>query len=132
MSIHYLHNNNILHRDIKSANIFLSSWGICKLGDFGFSIAEKEKEKEDDQCLLGTPYYMAPELWNELPGNKTTDIWALGILLYEIFALDRPFNGNNLEEMKDNIINTPLCFPQNMPHNIKAYVHVYIHICTGE
>lgn len=86
-----LHKNSIIHRDIKSANIFFSN-GIAKLGDLNVS-----KIAEDGLCSTqtGTPYYTSPEIWiGEGYGNKC-DIWSTGCLLYELCTLTHPFKAKD-------------------------------------
>ena len=81
--IDYLHSLNIIHRDIKTANIFLNSNGKAKIGDFGFATQLSDK---DDQCdlIVGSPYRMAPEVFAGEKYSFPADIWSLGILLREL------------------------------------------------
>lgn len=125
ISIHYIHNNGIIHRDIKSANIFLSSGGLCKLGDFGFSIYEKDHEKyKNMQC--GTPYYMAPEIWKGNSGDKSADMWALGVLLYEMIFLSHLYEGKTMKDLKEKITeNRKIFFPHvsHISQSTKSIIH---------
>eukprot|EP00672_Neobodo_designis_P017269 CAMPEP_0174850900 /NCGR_PEP_ID=MMETSP1114-20130205/21199_1 /TAXON_ID=312471 /ORGANISM="Neobodo designis, Strain CCAP 1951/1" /LENGTH=434 /DNA_ID=CAMNT_0016085391 /DNA_START=30 /DNA_END=1334 /DNA_ORIENTATION=- len=98
LSLDHIHRHKMLHRDIKGANILLTSNGLIKLGDFGFS------HQYDDtvsgvvaNTFCGTPYYLAPELWNNQRYSKKADVWSLGVLLYEIMALKRPFTASNMK-----------------------------------
>lgn len=98
LSVDHIHSHSMLHRDIKGANILLTSTGLIKLGDFGFS------HQYDDtvsgvvaNTFCGTPYYLAPELWNNQRYSKKADVWSLGVLLYEILSLQRPFAANNMK-----------------------------------
>ena len=90
-----LHDNKIIHRDLKSANIFLDKNGICKIGDMNVSKVIKNSILNNTQT--GTPYYASPEIWNDKPYNFKTDIWSLGCILYEICTLKPPFIGKNFE-----------------------------------
>jgi NIMA (never in mitosis gene a)-related kinase len=89
----YLHGNKIVHRDIKSANIFLKD-GMVKLGDLNIA-------KIDKLGMLltqtGTPYYASPEIWDGKPYNYKSDIWSVGVVIYEMCALKPPFNSTSME-----------------------------------
>lgn len=105
LSVDHIHSHSMLHRDIKGANILLTSTGLIKLGDFGFS------HQYDDtvsgvvaNTFCGTPYYLAPELWNNQRYSKKADVWSLGVLLYEILALKRPFAANNMKGLMAKVL----------------------------
>ena len=83
IAIEYIHSQKIIHRDIKASNIFLSSIEIVKLGDFGISRV-LENSMEAAITVVGTPFYMSPELCQNKPYTMKADIWSLGCLLYEI------------------------------------------------
>lgn len=89
-----MHGEKILHRDIKSMNIFLSNSSSVKLGDVG--IARVMSTQTDYvNTLVGTPYYLSPEQCEDKPYNAKSDIWALGVVLYECCAKKRPFDADN-------------------------------------
>ena len=98
--IKYLHDNKIMHRDLKSANLFLCKNGLLKIGDLNVSTIAK-----NDLALTqtGTPYYTSPEIWKEKPYNNKCDIWSAGCIIYEICTLHVPFRGTNFKELFDNI-----------------------------
>ena len=89
LGVYYLHKNNIIHRDLKSANIMISNDYRAFIGDFGVSKILGNYPKTSTQ--IGTPYYMSPELFQENKYDKKVDIWSLGCILYELIALDNPF-----------------------------------------
>ena len=73
-----LHDLKILHRDLKSANVFLFQNGSVKLGDMNVSKLSRNMCKTQ----TGTPYYASPEVWKDLPYDKKSDIWSLGCVIY--------------------------------------------------
>ena len=95
LAIKHIHDRKILHRDIKSQNIFLMKDNKIKLGDFGIAKC-LNNTFEKAKTLIGTPYYLSPEIINDKPYDYKSDIWSLGILLYEICALKILFEGFNM------------------------------------
>lgn len=77
LALKHVHDQNIIHRDLKSQNIFLTSKGIVKLGDFGIA---KVLDATGDQARtqIGTPYYLSPEICDNKPYDTSSDIWSLG------------------------------------------------------
>ena len=99
--LRYLHGHNIVHRDLKTANIFLTKNNICKLGDLNVSKIAKSGML---YTQTGTPYYASPEVWEEKPYDIKSDIWSIGCILYEMCCLTPPFKGKNLNLVYQNII----------------------------
>jgi NIMA (never in mitosis gene a)-related kinase 1/4/5 len=98
LSMKHIHDKNILHRDLKTQNIFLTKEGVVKLGDFGISKV-LNSETEMASTVIGTPYYLSPELCEDMPYNHKSDIWALGCVLYELTTLKHAFDGRNLPSL---------------------------------
>lgn len=92
-ALRVLHSKNILHRDLKSANIFLQKDAPAKLGDLNVS---KVAKKGLLYTQTGTPYYASPEVWKDLPYDSKSDIWSLGCVLYEIITLQPPFRAQDM------------------------------------
>lgn len=86
----YLASKHIIHRDFKVANVFVGDGGACKIADFGF--AKKSNETFTDICL-GSPIYMTPEAIREKKYSPKTDIWAFGVLIYELITGRAPLAG---------------------------------------
>ncbi len=95
-----LHDNNIMHRDIKSANIFMFQNDIVKIGDLNVS---KILKNGLHNTQTGTPYYASPEVWDNNLYDFKSDIWSLGCLLYEMCALKAPFRGNTMKMVYDKV-----------------------------
>ena len=100
--IKYLHDNKIMHRDLKSANIFLMKNGLLKLGDLNVSKIAKYGMA---RTQTGTPYYCSPEIWEEKPYDYKSDIWSLGCIIYELCSLMPPFRGTSIKGLKENVLN---------------------------
>ncbi|XP_055927370.1 uncharacterized protein LOC129958739 [Argiope bruennichi] len=90
LALQYIHYQNILHRDLKSQNIFLTRNKMVKVGDFGIARVLKNPE-ELAKTAIGTPYYLSPEICQRKPYNHKSDIWALGCILFEMAALEHAF-----------------------------------------
>jgi NIMA (never in mitosis gene a)-related kinase len=89
----YIHNQKILHRDLKTLNIFLTKEEKVKIGDLG--VAKVLNQTNFARTFIGTPYYLSPEICEEKPYNDKSDIWALGCILYEMTTFKHPFNATN-------------------------------------
>ena len=118
LAIKHIHDKKIIHRDLKSQNVFLTKSGLVKLGDFG--IAKGFKNTWDKaSTVIGTPYYLSPEIVNNKPYDYKSDIWSLGVLLYEMMALKMPFDAGSLpmlslKIMRGNYPPPPSCFSQDL------------------
>lgn len=103
LAIKHTHDKKILHRDLKSQNIFMTKRGILKLGDFGIARV-LSNTKSRAKTVVGTPYYLSPEIIRSEGYSFKSDIWSLGVLLYEIAALQPPFNAQSLHQLAQKII----------------------------
>lgn len=112
--IHYLHQRNVTHRDIKLENILLDETRTrVKLIDFGFSTCIPHEKKVKIFC--GTPSYMAPEIVSKIEyAGPPADIWALGVLLYALLCGRFPFKGQNDKELYTNICKQDLPLPDHI------------------
>ncbi|XP_015709530.1 serine/threonine-protein kinase Nek11 isoform X1 [Coturnix japonica] len=119
LGVNYMHERRILHRDLKTKNIFLKN-NLLKIGDFGVS------------CLLmgscdlattftGTPYYMSPEALKHQGYNTKSDIWSLGCILYEMCCMQHAFSGRSFLSVVLKIVegDTP-SLPDRYPSNLNA------------
>ena len=96
-----LHDLKILHRDLKSANVFLYTNGDAKIGDLNVS---KVAKAGIGHTQTGTPYYASPEVWKDHPYDNKSDIWSLGCVLYEMIALKPPFRAQDMEGLYTKVI----------------------------
>lgn len=97
LALKHVHDRKIIHRDIKTENIFLSSHKrVVKLGDFGIAKV-LESTMQQARTAIGTPYYLSPEICQGKLYNFKSDIWSLGVVLYELCALRCPFAGANMK-----------------------------------
>jgi WD40 repeat protein/serine/threonine protein kinase/DNA-binding LacI/PurR family transcriptional regulator len=113
------HRNGVIHRDLKPANILLDDEGNAYLTDFGIAKDVQHSEGEEDE-MVGTPAYSAPEQIQSMLPTPKTDIYSLGIIVYEMLTGDQGIKGNTLSELIMNQLNANLPFVDipNMPPGI--------------
>lgn len=102
-AIDYVHRNGVIHRDIKSNNIKISSASHVKLLDFGIAKGQTSMSLTMTGGVIGTPSYLSPEQLRGAVADARTDIWALGVLLYEMMTGRLPFEASTLGELCDKI-----------------------------
>ena len=121
-ALHYLHSNRIIHRDMKPQNVLIASNGTLKLCDFGFARAMSSNTIVLTS-IKGTPLYMSPELVKEQPYDATSDLWSLGVILYELYVGQPPFYTNSIYSLINHIVKDPVKYPSSMSRDFKSFLH---------
>jgi len=116
-----LHEHKIIHRDLKSANIFFQGSKV-KIGDLGVGTVMR---KSKANTCVGTPYYLAPEMWKNKPYDTKVDVWSLGVLLYELAALEPPFQAKTMKDLSKVICRgktprMPSCYSVELQDMVKS------------
>ncbi len=121
-AVYYLHNMKppIIHRDIKPENVLLADGLVAKLTDFGWSNYMQEDEKRTTVC--GTPIYLAPEIIKEQGHDEKVDIWCIGVLLFELITGNVPFQGNDIDTLKENILHLKIVWPKDINIDAKSVI----------
>jgi hypothetical protein len=133
----HAHSRNVIHRDLKGTNVMVTPEGRLKVLDFGLAkqlagneLAElstlSHASLTEPGALGGTLAYMAPEQLRGLPADARSDIWALGVVLYEMTAGVRPFHGQTTFELSAAILNHA---PRPLPFKVPAALHALIERC---
>eukprot|EP00929_Paragymnodinium_shiwhaense_P069002 TRINITY_DN34813_c0_g1_i1.p1 TRINITY_DN34813_c0_g1~~TRINITY_DN34813_c0_g1_i1.p1 ORF type:complete len:942 (-),score=249.91 TRINITY_DN34813_c0_g1_i1:76-2901(-) len=103
LALRHVHSKHVMHRDLKSQNIFMTKANVVKLGDFGIAKVLDHTAAEA-KTMIGTPVYLAPEVCHSQPYGIKADIWSMGVVLYELLALQVPFQGENLPALIMKIV----------------------------
>lgn len=99
----HIHDRKIIHRDLKGQNVFLTKQGLVKIGDFGIAkVLAATMQKARTQ--VGTPYYLSPEIVQSQPYSFSTDVWSMGVMLYELCMQKPPFDGTSLQMLSMRIV----------------------------
>ena len=133
----HAHERGVVHRDFKAANAIVSSTGHLKIVDFGLARRLDSSVPEDstvaatstDRLVAGTPYTMAPEQIRGFVADARTDIWALGVLLYQMLAGSQPFHGATTAELLSSILRDP---PPPLPAHIPVPLHQLVRKCLAK
>ncbi|CAD8095254.1 unnamed protein product [Paramecium sonneborni] len=123
-ALNYLHRNGIIHRDIKPENIFLC-YNQIKLADFTHSIYSPQQERST-QC--GSLAYISPEIVKGENYDKSTDMWSLGVLAFELCTGETPWEDLSYQEMQDMIISGNIRFPNKFSEELRDFIRNLIHV----
>jgi serine/threonine protein kinase len=139
----HAHEHGVTHRDLKSTNVIITPKRGAKVLDFGLArsldthqidaLSHSQRSLTDEGMIAGTLPYMAPELLRGERGDQRADIWALGVLLYEMVSGRRPFTGATGFELSAAILYQPLpTLPSDVPSPMRAIVERCLHKNPGE
>ena len=105
-ALHAAHEQGIIHRDVKPANILVEANGAPQLGDFGMAFSEKHGAA-GRSTAVGTPHYLAPEQWQNTPATAQTDIFSLGATFFHLTSGRPPFEGETVNEVRQHCLLRP-------------------------
>lgn len=119
-ALDYAHGQGVIHRDIKPENIMFSSQDGVKIVDFGIAKVTSSITRTTDGLIIGTPYYLSFEQAKGLPVNPRSDIYSLGVVLYEMTTGRVPFEGESLEVIHKHITKKPIP-PTRLNQSVPRY-----------
>lgn len=108
--VHALHRKSVIHGDLKPKNIIIETGGGIKIIDFGIAHIASESITEASTQNMGSAHYMAPELSKGSRQTVQSEIWSLGIILYQLVANERPFYGNTPTEVRNKVLEEDISF----------------------
>jgi tetratricopeptide (TPR) repeat protein/predicted Ser/Thr protein kinase len=128
----HAHERGVVHGDLKAENMIVSGGGRIKVVDFGLArrhFADKTTASTTGQGFRGTAYAMAPEQWREERGDKRSDVWAFGVLLYEMLSGSRPFAQEMLPELMSAILHSS---PAPLPDTVRFGLRRIVERCLAK
>jgi len=128
-AVAYLHRRGIIHRDLKSNNVKVSESGVIKLLDFGIAKAHDSPKLTVSGAMVGTPQYVSPEQLRGAAADERTDIWALGVLLYEMLTARLPFEAESVAAVMDRVGRASYAAPSRLIATLPREVDRIVGLC---
>merc|ERR1711900_11760 len=125
----FMHNNQVIHRDLKPANVLISVSGKVKLADFGTAFDLSALTHTVQQTLCGTPAFIAPEVVRKDKHTTATDIWSMGVIVYNMVTGDIPFVADDKYALLLRISRGPM--KVNFPDDVPLVVRQFIEACLA-
>ncbi|XXG44696.1 hypothetical protein AAC387_Pa01g4427 [Persea americana] len=117
-AIAHCHRCGVAHRDIKPDNVLFDEWNRLKLADFGSAECFAEGARSTMRGIVGTPYYVAPEVVSGRDYTEKVDVWSAGVVLYVMLAGMPPFYGESAAEIFEAVLRSNLRFPTRIFHGV--------------
>lgn len=125
VALQYLHKKSIIYRDLKLDNVMLDADGHIKVADFGLC-KEGIGDGNKTRTFCGTPDYIAPEIISYQPYDGAVDWWALGVLIYEMLVGRPPFDGDDDDQLFNNIMEKPVHYPRGLSDPAKKIIQGFL------
>ena len=133
MAIQHAHEHNIIHRDVKPQNVLIKDDGTVKITDFGIALVHDSLSLTQGESILGSAHYLAPETTKGEAPTKQVDIYALGIVFYELLSGKVPFQGDNAYQIATKHLHEPMPqirnFNPTLPQTIENIIQ---HACVKD
>lgn len=130
-ALDYAHSMGVVHRDIKPANVLITDKGTVKIADFGVARLESSNLTVEGQ-FIGTPNYMSPEQITGQPVDGRSDIFSLGVVLFELLTGIKPFAGKTMAEVTHNIVQKPCPIPSTLQPGLPAAFNPILLKCLNK
>jgi serine/threonine protein kinase/DNA-binding CsgD family transcriptional regulator len=121
-ALDYAHQHGVIHRDIKPENIMITPEQQVKVTDFGLALNQRELRLTQDDVIIGTVFYLAPEVIAGKTADSRTDLYAVGVVFYELLTGAPPFTGDLMMSVISQIVHAPVTFPDDIPPLIRDVI----------